>query len=185
MDRKRLQLLLEVAILGALSFVLDNLTLFKMPQGGSVTLSMLPVIIMAYRWGIVGGMLTGLLTGILQAIIGGYVIHPVQAFLDYFGAYTFVGLAGVTFGWLNKSRKAGKKGSMAAAIIVGTVLGGLLRYMAHVIGGVVFFSEYAGDQPVWIYSLVYNGWYMIPSIIICAAAAVLLFTTAPRLIQRT
>lgn len=184
MDRKRLQLLLEVAILGALSFVLDNLTLFKMPQGGSVTLSMLPIILMAYRWGLAGGLLTGLLTGLLQAAIGGYIIHPVQGALDYFVAYTGVGLAAATHGWLIKSKLAGRKGSMAAAIIVGTVLGGLLRYLAHFIGGVVFFADAAGDQPVWLYSLVYNGAYMIPSIILCAIVAVILFTSAPRLIQR-
>ncbi|MCM3711372.1 energy-coupled thiamine transporter ThiT [Sporosarcina luteola] len=185
MDRKRLQLMLEVAILGALSFVLDNLTLFKMPQGGSVTLSMLPIILMAYRWGVSGGLLTGLISGLLQAVIGGYIIHPVQGALDYFVAYTVVGLAASTLRWLINSKAAGRKGSMAASIIVGTVLGGLLRYLAHFIGGMVFFAEYAGDQPAWLYSLVYNGSYMIPSIILCAIVAVVLFTSAPRLIQRT
>lgn len=53
LDRKRLQFLLEVAILGAISFVLDKIG-FSMPQGGSITLSMLPIIVMAFRWGIVG-----------------------------------------------------------------------------------------------------------------------------------
>lgn len=185
MDRKRLQFLLEIAILGALSFVLDNLTLFKMPQGGSVTLSMLPIILMAYRWGISGGLLTGLISGLLQAVMGGYIIHPVQGALDYFIAYTVVGLAASTHGWLIKSKLAEHKGQMAAAIIVGTTLGGLLRYLAHFIGGVVFFAEYAGDQPVWLYSLVYNGSFMIPSIILCSIVAVILFTSSPRLIQRT
>ncbi|MCG7345736.1 energy-coupled thiamine transporter ThiT [Sporosarcina sp. ACRSL] len=185
MDRKRLQLLLEVAILGALSFVLDNLTLFKMPQGGSITLSMLPVILMAYRWGIAGGLLTGLISGLLQAVIGGYIIHPVQGALDYFVAYTVVGLAATTITWVLKSKSEGRKGSMAAAIVVGTVLGGLLRYLTHFIGGMVFFADAAGDQPVWLYSLVYNGSYMIPSIILCAIVAAILFTSAPRLIQRT
>lgn len=184
MDRKRLQFLLEVAILGALSFVLDNLTLFKMPQGGSVTLSMLPIILMAYRWGIAGGLLTGFITGLLQAVIGGYIIHPVQGFLDYFFAYTVVGFAAVTHGWLMKGKLAGRKGSIAAAIITGTVLGGLLRYLAHFIGGMVFFADAAGNQPAWLYSLGYNGSYMIPSIILCAAVAVILFTSSPRLIQR-
>lgn len=184
MDRKRLQFLLEVAILGALSFVLDNLTLFKMPQGGSVTLSMLPIILMAYRWGVAGGVLTGFITGLLQAVIGGYIIHPVQGALDYFVAYTVVGLAGVTLSWLIKSKSAGRKGSMATAIIVGTVLGGLLRLLVHFIGGMVFFADAAGDQPVWLYSLGYNATFMIPSIVLCAIVAVILFTSAPRLIQK-
>ncbi|MDW0114623.1 energy-coupled thiamine transporter ThiT [Sporosarcina saromensis] len=184
MDRSRLQFLLEVAILGAMSFVLDNLTVFKMPQGGSVTLSMLPIILMAFRWGLSGGLLTGLISGLLQAVIGGYIIHPVQGALDYFIAYTVVGLAAVTLRWLLKSKAEGKKGSMATAIIVGSVLGGSLRFLAHFIGGMVFFAEYAGDQPAWLYSLGYNASYMIPSIVLCAIVAVLLFTSAPRLIQR-
>ncbi|MCM3745525.1 energy-coupled thiamine transporter ThiT [Sporosarcina luteola] len=184
MDRKRLQLLLEVAILGALSFVLDNVTLFKMPQGGSITLSMLPIILMAYRWGLAGGLLTGLITGLLQAVIGGYIIHPVQGALDYFVAYTVVGFAAFTHGWLIKSKLAGRKGSMAAAIIVGTVLGGLLRLSAHFLAGMVFFADAAGDKPAWLFSLGYNATYMIPSIILCAIVAVVLFTSAPRLIQK-
>ncbi|QTD42908.1 energy-coupled thiamine transporter ThiT [Sporosarcina sp. Te-1] len=185
MDRKRLQLLLEVAILGALSFVLDNITLFKLPQGGSITLSMLPIILMAFRWGIVGGLLTGFLSGLLQLVIGGYVLNAYQAALDYFVAYTLVGVAAVTVNWLLRAKRANEKRSMAAAIVVGTVIGGLLRYLIHFIGGMIFFAEAAGDQPVWLYSLGYNGSYMIPSIILCAIVAVLLFTTAPRLIQRT
>ena len=75
---------------------------------------------------------------------------------------------------------------MATAIIIGTVIGGLLRYLIHFIGGIVFFAEYAPEgQPVWLYSLVYNGSYIIPATILSAIVAVLLFTSAPRLLKRT
>ena len=96
-----------------------------MPQGGSVTLSMLPIIVMAFRWGIAGGMLTGFVSGLLQLMMGGYVFNAIQAALDYFVAYTFVGVAGVTLGWLLSSKAKGNKGSMVTAIVVGTVIGGL------------------------------------------------------------
>ncbi|CAM3212795.1 energy-coupled thiamine transporter ThiT [Filibacter tadaridae] len=182
MNRKRLQILLEIAILGAISFVLDQIG-FKMPQGGSVTLSMLPIIVMAFRWGIAGGMLTGLVSGLLQLLMGGSVFHPVQAALDYFVAYALVGLAAVTLAWLLKSKAKGEKKLMVTAIVIGTIFGGLLRYVIHFIGGMVFFGQYAGDQPVWLYSLLYNGAYMIPSIILSAIVAVLLLTTAPRLLK--
>lgn len=185
MDRKRLQFLLEVAILGAISFVLDKIG-FSMPQGGSVTLSMLPIIVMAFRWGIVGGMLTGFVSGVLQLVMGGYVFNAIQAALDYFVAYALVGVAAVTLGWLLSSKAKNNKGSMVAAIVVGTVIGGLLRYLIHFIGGIVFFASYAPEgQPVWLYSLLYNASYMIPSIILSALVAALLFTSAPRLLQRT
>lgn len=185
MDRGRLQLLLEVAILGAISFILDKIG-FSLPQGGSITLSMLPIIVMAFRWGIAGGMLTGFTSGLLQLITGGYVFTPLQAGLDYFVAYTLVGVAAVTGGWLVRSSARGSKGGMVAAIIVGTVIGGLLRYIIHFIGGIVFFGEYAPEgQPVWLYSLIYNGTYMIPATILSAIVAVLLLTSSSRLLKRT
>ena len=186
MDRKRLQFLLEVSILGAFSFVLDQLAIFVMPQGGSVTLSMLPIIVMAFRWGLAGGMLTGFISGLLQLITGGRVFHIVQALLDYTLAYTLVGVAAFTSVWLIRSVAKKNKGAMATAIIIGTVTGGLLRYFIHFIGGIVFFAEYAPKgQPVWLYSLIYNGSYMIPATILSAIVAVLLFTSAPRLLKRT
>ncbi len=184
MERKRLQLLLEVAILGAISFILDKIG-FSFPQGGSITLSMLPIIIMAFRWGLVGGMLTGFTSGLLQLMAGGYVFTPIQAGLDYFVAYTVVGLAAVTGGWLLRNVKSGKN-AMIAPIVVGTVIGGLLRYIIHFIGGIVFFGEFAPEgQPAWLYSLIYNASYMVPATILSAIVAVLLFTTAPRLLKRT
>ncbi len=182
LGRKRLQLLLEVAIMGAISFVLDRVG-FEFPQGGSITLSMLPIIIMAFRWGIAGGMMTGFISGLLQMVMTGKVYHPVQAGLDYFVAYALVGLAAVTLGWLLKSKAKDDTKSFVMAIVVGTVIGGLLRFFIHFIGGMVFFGQYAAGQPVWLYSLVYNATYMVPSIILCAIVAVLLLTTAPRLLQ--
>ena len=73
---------------------------------------------------------------------------------------------------------------MVAAIVIGTIIGGLLRYLIHFIGGIVFFASYAPEgEPVWLYSLVYNASYMIPAIILTAVVASILFTTAPRLLE--
>lgn len=184
MDRRRLQFLMEASILGALSFILDKLTIFVMPQGGSITLSMLPIIVMAFRWGLGGGLLTGFLSGLLQLITGGTIFHWAQALLDYTLAYTLVGMAAVTTFWLVSGIAKEKKGRMIAAIVTGTVIGGLLRFAIHVYGGIVFFGSYAPEgQPVWLYSIVYNASYMIPSILLCSLVACLLFTTAPRLLR--
>lgn len=185
MDRSRLQLLLEIAILGAISFILDKIG-FSFPQGGSITLSMLPIVLMAFRWGVAGGMLTGFTSGLLQLITGGYVFTPIQAGLDYFVAYTVVGAAAVTGGWLARSIAKDNKKGIIYSIIIGTVIGGVLRYVIHFIGGIVFFGEYApAGQPVWLYSLIYNATYMVPATILSAVIAVLLITTSPRLIKRT
>lgn len=177
---------MEVAILGALSFILDKLTVFVMPQGGSITLSMLPIIVMAFRWGLGGGLLTGFMSGLLQLVTDPKIFHWVQALLDYTLAYTLVGVAAVTGFWLVRSVAKGRKRNMVAAIVVGTVIGGLLRFLVHFYGGIVFFGAYAPEgQPVWVYSLVYNASYMVPSIILCSIVASLLFTSAPRLLKRT
>ena len=72
---------------------------------------------------------------------------------------------------------------MVAAIVVGTVIGGFLRYLIHFIGGIVFLEYAPEGQPVWLYSLVYNGSYMIPAIILVRLLSLLLFTSAPRLLQ--
>jgi len=185
LDRSRLQLLLEIAILGAISFILDKIG-FSLPQGGSITLSMLPIVLMAFRWGFAGGMLTGFTSGLLQLITGGYVFTPIQAGLDYFVAYTVVGVAAVTGGWLARSSARGSKSGMIAAIVVGTAIGGLLRYIIHFFGGIVFFGNYApAGQPVWLYSLIYNGTYMIPATILSSFIVVLLITSSPRLLKRT
>lgn len=184
MDRRRLLFLMEVSILGALSFILDKLTLFYMPQGGSITLSMLPIIIMAFRWGLKGGLLTGFLSGLLQLITGGTIFHWLQALLDYTVAYTVVGMAAVTMVWLVKGMKEKNHPLVIFALITGSLIGGGLRFITHFIGGMVFFGSYAPEgQAVWLYSLVYNASYMVPSILLCSIVAFLLFTAAPRLLK--
>ena len=65
-------------------------------------------------------------------------------------------------------------------MIVGTFLGSALRYLAHVYSGIVFFGEFAPEgQPVAVYSLVYNGTYMLPSFIVSAIIVILVISAAP------
>ncbi|PJO44138.1 energy-coupled thiamine transporter ThiT, partial [Lysinibacillus xylanilyticus] len=97
---------------------------------------------------------------------------------------TVVGLAAIVRRPVLDAAKDLNKMKMALYIILGTVLAGFLRYAAHTIAGAVFFSEYAGDQNAWIYSIIYNGTYMLPATILTAIVGVLLFTAAPQLIKR-
>ncbi|WP_040224960.1 energy-coupled thiamine transporter ThiT, partial [Bhargavaea cecembensis] len=138
------------------------------------------------RWGLGGGLLTGLILGGLQTFAGAYIIHPVQGFLDYFGAYMVVGFAALFRPLVVSAAEKGRKTTMIWAIAGGTVLGGILRYAAHVLSGVVFFGATALDlgENVWWYSIAYNAGYMIPSIILTAAVNGFLFSTAPRLLKR-
>ena len=184
MNNKKLVMLLEIAIFAAIGIILDKLTI-SMPQGGSVSLVMVPIILMAIRWGLAAGLTTGLLIGVLQMVFGAYILHWMQALLDYGIAFTVVGLAAIIRGPLLQAAKSVNKKKMTLYIVLGTLIGGFLRYVAHLLAGVVFFKEYAGDENVWLYSITYNASYMVPAIILTAVIAVLLFTSAPKLLQRT
>ncbi|MCW1928415.1 energy-coupled thiamine transporter ThiT [Bhargavaea beijingensis] len=183
---KRLQFLIEVAIFSAIGFVLDQISIKLWFQGGSISLTMVPIVLMAFRWGLGGGLLTGLILGILQTFAGAYIIHPVQGFLDYIAAFVVIGAAALLRPMVLRGADSGDKVRMVTGIVIGTVIGGLLRYIMHVLSGVVFFGAAALDagDNVWWYSIVYNAGYMIPSIILTAAACALLFSTAPRLLKR-
>lgn len=184
MDKKRLLMLVEIAIFAAIGLVLDQVSFKVWAQGGSVSLVMVPIMLIAFRWGLVAGLTTGLLVGVMQTMFGATIVHWLQGFLDYGVAFTVIGLAAVVREPVLAAAQNANKTKMALYIILGTVLAGFLRYTAHTIAGAVFFAEYAGDQNAWIYSIIYNGTYMLPATILTAIVGVLLFTAAPQLMQR-
>lgn len=181
MNHKKLVMMIEIAVFAAIAVLLDNLVLFKMPQGGSVSLAMLPIVLIALRWGMLQGMLTGLLVGLLQIVFGPTIFSPLQGFIDYFLAFTVVGLAGIVRSQVLQSSINKKSTAMLLWILLGTTFGGVLRFVAHTAAGVAFFSSYAGDKNKYLYSIVYNSSYMIPAIILTAIVVYLLFKAAPRL----
>ena len=151
----RVRVMVEIALMAALAIVLSNIKLFRMPYGGSLSLEMIPVFYVAARYGGVAGCLTGLLLGLGQLFFGPYVVHPAQLVLDYPLAFALIGVGGFI---------PARNLFLTEA---GVILGSLLRYAAHVISGVIFFSEYAPEgSNVWIYSLGYNVSYLIPQVIL-------------------
>lgn len=178
--------LVEVAVFTALAYLLDLASGFIFsriwPQGGSVSIAMVPIFLMAYRWGTKGGVLTGFLLGLLQLILGfSTVVHPVQGFLDYILAFATVGLAGIVAAGLKQSLAQNRKGQWMTLAVVGAFLGSLLRFICHFISGIVFFGSYAPKgQPVALYSLIYNGTYMLASFVISAILVILVINAAPR-----
>ncbi|MEZ4812919.1 MAG: energy-coupled thiamine transporter ThiT [Caldisericia bacterium] len=73
-------LITEIAIACALSLILGFLKIVQMPEGGSISLAMLPVIVVAFRRGLVPGVVTGIIAGLLQMICDPFFIHPLQVF---------------------------------------------------------------------------------------------------------
>lgn len=157
-----------IGVAAALSTILSMIKFFEMPQGGSVTLaSIVPILFVAYVYGAEVGFFTGFIAGILSLLLGAYIIHPVQMLLDYILPMTILGMAGY---FRVKSENKTKEKSL---LVVGVVVAVLLKYVCHVLSGVVFFSEYAGDQNVWAYSLGYNSFVFVDMLIAIVVLSIL------------
>ena len=142
------------ALMIALAMILDQIKLFQMPQGGSVTLfGMLPIILLGYLLGAKVGVAGGFCVGFLNLIFGGYVIHPVQLFIDYLLSFSVMGLSG-----LLRDKRDG--------LTQGYILGITLRYICFVVSGTVFFGEYA---PPEFNALTWSLWYNLTCVAVEAA----------------
>ena len=171
MESKKIKKIAESGVSLALAVVLGFFTVYKMPQGGSVSLEMLPIIFIALRWNWKDGVLLGAAYGIVQIMFSNSIFHWAQVILDYPVAFALLGLAGIV-GNLAQSDSIAEKGRI---ISLSVLLAGSLRFMIHFLSGMIFFAEYAPEgQPVWLYSLVYNGSYMIPETIITLVVMVML-----------
>ena len=153
----------EISIGISLAVFLGFVTkLVQLPYGGSINLSILPILILAMRHGLKLGTLAGGLYGTVAFILNPYVFHPIQVIVDYPLAFGLLGFAGSVI------ERPGKDRVLRIRIAFGIVLGNVLRLAAHFISGWVFFAEYAPEgQPVWLYSLSYNASYVIPETIAC------------------
>lgn len=156
----RTRVLVEVAILVAMAFVLEFAFSFlpKMPQGGRVGISMLPLVVIAWRHGVVNGWIGGIVFGLLNLMLDGVLYHWGSFFLDYTIAFGLVGMTGFYKGLLKDHVVV-----FGFAIITAYVL----RFCSSVLSGVLLFGEYApADQNVWIYSIVYNATYLLPALVL-------------------
>lgn len=165
----KLTALCEGAIMAALSLALSYVDIPLGFQGGSVNLTMIPIIIFALRHGCVSGLSAGIIFGTLKFFIGGgAAVNWQSMLLDYTVAYGAVGFAG-----LFKNVKNGDA--------LGTLAGGFMRFVVHFISGVTIYAEWAENTylgistpTTFLYSVIYNGIYMVPSIVIAVIAVPLI-----------
>lgn len=147
------RMLATAAVCIALSYLLSYLKIFSMPTGGSVTvLSMLPLMLFSWVYGVVPGVLAGAAYGLLQLLQRPYVTHIIQIVVDYPLAFAMLGLAGLF-----------RASSSRWALPAGVAIACFGRFLCHFFTGMVFFGEYAPAADFWsvfVYSLVYNGGYM-------------------------
>ncbi|MDP3486546.1 MAG: energy-coupled thiamine transporter ThiT [Bacillota bacterium] len=162
MRNKKILMMMEIAVMVAFAYLLSLFRVGKMPQGGSVSLQMLPLFVIALRWGGVPGLVAGLIFSGVKMMVDPYIVHPVQALLDYPLAFAAIGVTGF----------------FKEKPLVGIIAGGLSRFFMHFLAGVVFFGSYAAaGQSVYAYSFLYNITYMGPEIVIA-------LLTAPLVLRR-
>ena len=91
-----LRALAEGAIFVAAAQILSMIKIFELPQGGSISLAMLPIFVYCARWGLGPGMLASFAFGTLQLLLDGAYAWGWQSMLgDYIVAFTVLGFAGL------------------------------------------------------------------------------------------
>ena len=147
------RMLVYIALMLAVTILLQQIRLYHFPQGGSITLgSALPLMLVSFRYGAPVGMFAGFIFGLINIILDPFILHPIQVLFDYPLPFMAMGLAGI----------------FPEKIFLSTVLAFVGRFICHFISGVIFFASYApeGISPI-IYSLTANATYLIPETLIC------------------
>jgi thiamine transporter len=160
------RMITEGALLVAFAQILSFIKLYELPFGGSITLAMLPILLFAVRWGPGGGLLGGFVFGVLQFMFdGGFAIGWQSIVGDYLIAFMALGIAGLF------RRKRG-------GIFYGTVAGCFARFLVHYVVGATVWAAYMPEEffgmtmtTPWFYSLIYNGSYMLPNMLLALAVA--------------
>lgn len=195
-----------IALATAISFICSLIPVppFNFPFGGGITIAgMLPIILIAYFYGMRWGFLTAFVYSLVQLLLGHATVAslflPLEeggmqlyaalliCLIDYILAYTALGLGG-----LFRSSKSPLKGLVLGCLVALTV-----RYLCHIISGAIFYGLWAewfftldgiyeaigkgiletfhGGSLALLYSIVYNGCYMIPEMIITPLMAIVIW----------
>ena len=130
MEQSKIRMLTEAGVAIAIAQVLSFITIFHMPQGGSIkAAALVPLMIYAYRWGGTRGIFVGVVYGILHFILGfKSSVHYLSIILDYLVAYGVIGVCGYF------------KDSISG-LITGSIVGIALRWTASVVSGAVVFAS--------------------------------------------
>ena len=193
--REKIVNLVLGGVLIAMGVALSFIKIFDLPYGGSITLcSMLPVMLFSYRAGIKWGLGAGLVFSVLELLFGLDALKGISGttvigsiFLDYLLAFTVLGLAGIFRGRMKNN---------PLSFSLGCFLAGMLRYLCSFLSGWILWSEYAdvnfspmlagmsGQTLACFYSLLYNGSYMIPEVVLTSVAAFLIMQLAGKQILK-
>lgn len=201
--------MVTTGVLIALGTILSMLKIYDLPYGGSITLfSMVPIIVLGYKYGMKWGLASGTIYGVLQAVLGATsqafagmyesdkafvsILKIVaMALLDYIIAFAVIGLAGMFKGKIKND---------AVAIGTGSVVVVLLRLVTHFLSGWILWGSYAewffteqmvngfsekvmstfsGQGLAVVYSIVYNASYMLPELAVTLVGVLAIMAVKP------
>lgn len=194
-----------IAVASVLALVSEFIPFLQLRFGGTLTLaSMLPIILISYMYGLKWGLGSAAVYAVIQIFMGFKTVAALftpdsdsymalwmaicVVLLDYFLAYTSLGLGGIF---------ARKKGG-CLRLVLGGIVAQVICYAFHVLSGFLFYGAWAdwfftesaakdlaisgwimehlsGRGLALLYSLVYNALYMLPEIILTAAVAALIY----------
>ena len=179
------RILVEGALMIALSTVLSMIQIPLMPHGGSITLfSMVPILVMSYRHGAKWGIMTAFVNSLIQLVQGLGNLAYCQTLtaqvgcvlLDYLLAYGVLGVAG--FFWKRKS-----------GLFTGTVVACICRFIIHFISGITIYKIYEPTEVLnhvytnpYLYSAVYNGSFLAIDMVLCLIIFAILYKPLNRYI---
>ena len=162
--------LAEAIIMVALSTVLFMVKLVTFPAGGEITLgSMTPIILLSLRRGPKVGIFAGIVFGMIVLELEPFIYNvPWQVLLDYPMAFGALGLSGlVKYRPRNRVGTIPMKSQSFLVPLLGPVIGIGGRFVCHFLSGIIFFATDApaGESPA-LYSVLYNGAFLLPEFII-------------------
>ena len=170
-DVKLSQKLTESALMLALATILSFVKIIELPFGGSITLaSMLPMVILSYRYGFLWGLFSSAAFSLIQLLFGlnnlSYATSVTAAIaiilLDYVLAFSCTAVGGL----FKKMR------SPVTAISLSAFAACLIRFICHTISGcTVWAGVSVPTADAFVYSLIYNAAYMIPETVITVVVA--------------
>lgn len=174
------QELTMAAVCIALSYALSYIKLFSLPMGGSITAaSVLPLAVYCFYFGFKRGVGATAVYSVLQMLQEPVVYAFGQVLLDYIIPFTAIAMVGLISA---KNKKLGKWG-----IFIGLVLYAVVRYFCHFLSGALYFGIWMPENfdNVWIYSLAYNSFVFVDTLIAAVVGLILMATKDfPRLMSR-
>ena len=168
MDKKsKIRYVVEISVFTALGLTLDWIAgIYSSPfwsRGGSISIAMVAIFMIGYKYGVTGGLLTGFLIGTIQ-ILWGYILGIGQVCLDYIIPYTILGFVGLFKNKVNNSK--GKK--QVVYITIPIIIVCIFRTLSHILSGIIYFKT------PFLGSLLYKGPFMLVSTPLCIILTVIL-----------